>query len=180
MRRILASTLALFAVAFAGPPIDYELTCGEGGTLVGVLSLTQGKVHVAFVAGSVCDVDVVVTGPDAMPAIEVVVRWGTDPLGVTVTIDGADAAIDDVDVVTVMVPAVAVDGMLDAQRLRAAALERRAEAQAQRDATREGRGRGDDDGEDGDVRWGPPSGLPSIERPVGPPTELPPIEPPAR
>jgi len=190
MRRILAGVfvLTLLAVALAAPPIDYELTCGEGGELIGVLSLTEGKVHVALVAEAVCDgVDVFVSGPDGAPEIGVIVDWDTDPPTVTVTVDEAEA--DDVDLV--VVPPVAVDGMLNAQRLRAAAMERRAEAMerhaeamekreeayARREAAREGRAWDGEDGEEGDdPPAGPPEDLPPGDRPGGPPAVLPPVE----
>lgn len=190
MRKILISTfaLALVAVAFAGPPIDYELTCGEGGELIGVLSLTEGKVRVALVAGFICDgVDVFVSGPDDAPEIAVTFDWDTDPLGVTVTIGAEATTTDDVDVV--VVPPVAVDGMLNAQRLRAAAMEQRAEAiakreeaHAKRDAAREGDTRGDQTGEDGDhgdqPTLGPPESLTPGERAGGSPEVLPPAHAP--
>jgi hypothetical protein len=126
MRKILAGTfvLALLAVALAGPPIDYELTCGEDGELIGVLSLTEGKVHVALVEDAKCDVTLVVKGPDDAPAISVAVNWDAEP-------PTAMAAVDEVDVEVVdliVVPEVAIDGMLTAQRLRTAAMEMRREA----------------------------------------------------
>jgi len=170
MRKFLASTfvLALFAVAFAGPPIDYELLCETGVApdavqqLIGVLSLTEGGVHVALVAEVVCDgADVIVSGPVGAPEIGVIVDWDTDPPTVTVTIDEADA--DEVNLV--VVPQVAVEGMLNAHRLRAAAMEMRAEAEARRDAARAGEHDESDDRESS----GPPAGVPPVAPPGGRP-----------
>jgi len=174
MRKFLASTfvLALFAVAFAGPPIDYELFCGEDGELIGVLSLTEGKVHVALVAEVVCDgVDVFVSGPDGALEIALVVDWDADPPAVTVTINEVDADADDVDLV--VVPQVAIDGMLNAQRLRAAAMEMRREA-AERGALDRDRVSWDDEGAPGDGEpGGPPADVPPGNGPGGPPDDAP-------
>jgi len=174
MRRILAGMLllTLLAVAFAAPPIDYALTCGEGGELIGVLSLTEGKVHVALVAELVCDgVDVFVSGPDGAPEIELTVNWNADPPAVTVTIDEAEADADDVDLV--VVPLVAIDGMLNAQRLRAAAMEMRREA-AERGALDRDRVSWDDEGTPGDGEpGGPPADVPPGNGPGGPPDDAP-------
>jgi hypothetical protein len=164
MRKFLASTfvLALFAVAFAGPPIDYELFCVEDGELIGVLSLTEGKVHVALVAEVVCDgANVFVSGPDS--ALAIVVDWTTDPPTVTVTIDDVEAYADDVDLV--VVPQVAIDGMLNAHSLRAVAMLLRDEAAARRDAARAGEHDASDDRE----ASGPPEGVPPVAPPVGRP-----------
>ncbi|MFU8889554.1 MAG: hypothetical protein ACNA8N_13245, partial [Trueperaceae bacterium] len=135
MRRILAGTfaLALLAVAFAAPPIDYELTCGEDGGLIGVLSLTEGKVRVALVEGAFCDEAVFVAGPEGAPAIAVGIDWDAEPLEVEATVDEADAEVVDL----VVVPEVAIDGMLDAQRLRAAAMEMRRQAAERGEAERD-------------------------------------------
>ncbi|MBW6457356.1 MAG: hypothetical protein K0A98_15850, partial [Trueperaceae bacterium] len=137
MRRILAGTfaLALLAVAFAAPPIDYELTCGEDGGLIGVLSLTEGKVRVALVEGASCDAEegIVVVGPEGAPAIGVEVDWDAEPPTATATVAEADAEVVDL----VVVPEVAIDGMLDAQRLRAAAMEMRRQAAERGEAERD-------------------------------------------
>ena len=181
MRRILASTfvLALLTVALAAPPIDYELTCGEGGPLVGVLSLTEGEVHVALVEGVVCqeDVDVFAVVPEGAPTVEVTVDWTAEPIEPVVEVEGEERSID-----LVVVPQVAVDGMLTAQRLRAAAMEMRREA-AERGETDRDRDRAswDDDGAPGDGEPGdPPDDAPhgdgTGEGPSGPPEDVPPGE----
>lgn len=172
MRKILAITfvLALFAVAFAGPPIDYELTCGEAGDLVGVLSLTEGKVRVALVEGFVCDgVDVFVVGPEGAPAITVTATWAMDPPAITVTVDAVYAEV----VTLVVVPPVAVDGMLNAQRLRAAAMEMRQQG-AERGELDRDRVSWDDEGAPGDGEpGGPPADVPPGDGAGGPPDDAP-------
>jgi len=173
MRKILAGTfaLALLAVAFAGPPIDYALTCGEDGEPIGVLSLTEGKVHVALIEDAFCDVDLVVEGPEDAPAVSVEVDWEAEPPTATATVDELDAEIVDL----VVVPGVAIDGMLDAQRLRAAAMEMRREA-AERGETDRDRDRSswDDEGApcDGEP-GGPPADVPPGDGPAGPPDDAP-------
>jgi len=175
MRKILAGTfvLTLLAVAFAGPPIDYALTCGEGGELIGVLSLTEGKVHVALVEDFVCDgVDVFVVGPEGAPAVAVEVDWDTEP-PITVTI--GDEPVGAVDLV--VVPQVAIDGMENAQRLRAAAMEMRAQAEARREAAREGHAGDGEHGESGERGpAGPPEGMPPVEVPADPSDGEPPAD----
>lgn len=172
MRKLLASTfvLGLFAMAFAGPPIDYELTCGED--LIGVLSLTEGKLHVALVEGASCDDDLSVVAPDDAPPIAVDVDWTAEPPTATATVD--DVAAEVVDLV--VVPEVAIDGMLDAQRLRAAAMEMRREA-AERGETDRDRDRSswDDEGAPGDGEpGGPPADVPPGDgEPGGPPDDAP-------
>jgi hypothetical protein len=196
MRKLLASTfvLGLFAMAFAAPPIDYELTCGDD--LIGVLSLTEGKVHVALVEDAFCDVDLVVKGPDDAPTVSIEIEdWEAESLEVDVTI-GVDEDAVEADVVDlVVVPAVAIDGMLDAQRLRAAAMEMRREA-GERGETERDRDRSswDDDGAPGEGEpGGPPADVPpgdgtgdppddaprgdgTGEGPSGPPADVPPGE----
>ena len=175
MRNILAAmlVLVLFAAAFAGPPVDYELNCGEGdgAILIGVLSLTEGKVHVALLEDFVCEgVDVVVVGPDLEPEVVVLVDLDAEP-PVTVTIDAAPVPVEDVDLV--VVPQVAIDGMLTAQRLRTAAMEMRREA-AERGETDRDRIAWDDDGAPGDGEPGdPPVDVPPGDGPGGPPDETP-------
>jgi len=185
MRRFLASTfvLTLFAMAFAGPPIDHELYCVtevEPETvqqLIGVLSITEGGVRVALVDGAEsfgCYVEggFVKLILEDEPELTVEIEWRNGQPFVTV-MDGEDPL--DVGVVTVVVPQVAVDGMLNAQRLRAAAMERRQEAQAKREAAREGRvgdiGEGEDDeGDDADLTpGGPPADVPRGAGPGGRP-----------
>lgn len=171
MRKLLASTfvLALFAMAFAGPPIDYELTCGAGGELVGVLSLTEGKVHVALVEGASCDDVLSVVAPEGAPAISVEVDWEAEPPTATATVD--DVAAEVVDLV--VVPEVAIDGMLDAQRLRAAAMEMRRVA-AERGETDRDRSSWDDEGAPGDGEpVGPPADVPPGDGAGGPPDDAP-------
>jgi hypothetical protein len=173
MRKFLASTfvLALFAVAFAGPPIDYELFCETEvdpvpvQQLIGVLSLTEGGVHVALVEGASCaEGIVVVPGPDSAPVVLVEVEdWDAEPLVVMVTIGEVDDAVE-ADVV-VVVPQVAVTGMLNAHSLRAAAMLLRDEAAARRDAARAGEHDASDDRE----ASGPPEGVPPVAPPVGRP-----------
>ncbi|MFO8150240.1 MAG: hypothetical protein R6T93_08085 [Trueperaceae bacterium] len=176
MRKLLASTfvLALLAVAIAAPPIDYELTCGED--LIGVLSLTEGKVHVALVEGAgdvECDaVDgVVVFIFEEDPELTVMIEWGDGQPVVTVE---NGAGLLDVDLI--VVPQVAIDGMLDAQRLRAAAMEMRREA-AERGETDRDRDRSswDDEGAPGDGEpGGPPADVPPGDgEPGGPPDDAP-------
>jgi hypothetical protein len=175
MRRILAGTfvLALLAVAFAGPPIDYEISCGEGeaAILIGVLSLTEGKVHVALVEGSVCAENVFAVGPDDAPAIGVGVDWTEDPPVITVTVDEVGAEAVDL----VVVPPEAVDGMLNAQRLRTAAMEMRREAAERGEADRDrDRSSWDDEGAPGDGEpEGPPADVPPGDGPGGPPDDAP-------
>jgi hypothetical protein len=172
MRRILAGTfvLTLLAVALAAPPIDYELTCGEAGELIGVLSLTEGQVHVALIEGASCDAEegIFVVGATE---IGVEVKWGAEPLEVEVTLGEGDAEVVDL----VVVPCVAIDGMLDAQRLRAAAMEMRQEA-AERGETDRDRDRisWDDEGApcDGEP-GGPPADVPPGDGPAGPPDDAP-------
>jgi len=187
MRRILAGTfvLALLTVAFAGPPIDYELTCGDDGDLVGVLSLTEGKVRAVLLEGVACEEGVLVVGPEGAPAIAVEIDWAAEPPVVTATVDGTDAGEVDLDVV----PQTAIDGMLDAQRLRAAAMERRREA-AERGETDRDRSAWDDEGAPcdgepggppadvppGDGPGGPPDGAPRGDGPSGPPADEPPCD----
>jgi hypothetical protein len=169
MRRILASTfvLGLLAVALAAPPIDYELNCGE--ELIGVLSLTEGKVHVALVEGASCDGVLSVEIPDGAPAIAVEVDWSTEPPTATATVD--DVAAEVVDLI--VVPDVAIDGMLTAQRLRAAAMEMRREA-AERGETDRDRTSWDDEGAPGEGEpAGPPDDAPRGDGPGGPPDDAP-------
>jgi len=174
MRKFLASTfvLALFAVAFAGPPIDYELFCETEvdpvpvQQLIGVLSLTEGGVHVALVEGASCaEGDIVVIGPDSASVVVEVEAWDAEPLVVTVTIFDGDVAVEADVVNLVVVPQVAVDGMLDAHRLRAAAMLLRDEAAARRDAARAGEYDAFDDRE----ASGPPAGVPPVAPPGGRP-----------
>lgn len=174
MRKLLASTfvLALLAAAIAAPPIDYELTCGED--LIGVLSLTEGKVHVALVEGASCEAEegVTVWAPEGAPAISVEVDWEAEPPTATASVD--DVAAEVVDLV--VVPEVAIDGMLDAQRLRVAAMEMRREA-AERGETDRDRDRSSwgDDGAPGDGEpGGPPADVPPGDgEPGGPPDDAP-------
>ena len=173
MRKFLASTffLTLFAVAFAGPPIDYELYCVtevEPETvqqLIGVLSITEGGVHVALVEGAESfgcyaeggEVGVGKLIVEGEPELTVEIEW-IDGQPVVTVMDGEESLVD---LVTVVVPQVAIDGMLNAQRLRAAAMDRRQEAQAKREAAREG-----EYGESGDREpSGPPEGVPPVEAP---------------
>ncbi|MFO8150691.1 MAG: hypothetical protein R6T93_10360 [Trueperaceae bacterium] len=178
MRKLLASTfvLALLAVAIAAPPIDYDLTCGD--ELIGVLSLTEGKVHVALVEGASCAGGaILVEGPE-VPAVSVEVDdWDAEPLVIHVTIGVDDDAVEADDVDLVMVPEVAIDGMLDAQRLRAAAMEMRREA-AERGETDRDRIAWDDEGAPGDGEpGGPPADAPCDDAigdgPGGPPDDAP-------
>ncbi len=175
MRKLLASTfvLALLAVAIAAPPIDYDLTCGE--ELIGVLSLTEGKVHVALVEGASCETEdgVVVVVPEGAPEISVDVVWATEPPTVTATVGEDDAEVVDL----VVVPQVAIDGMVDAQRLRAAAMEMRREAAERGEADRD-RIAWDDEGAPGDGEpGGPPADAPCDDAigdgPGGPPDDAP-------
>ena len=173
MRKFLASTfvLTLFAMAFAGPPIDYQLTCGEGdeAILIGVLSLTEGKVHVALVAGAECADSTFELKPDN--ALTVAIDWTQSPPTISVTIYGGDAAPE--DVALVIVPQVAIDGMANAQRLRAAAMEMRQEAYAKREAAREGRVEDVGEGEEDDAPAGPPADVPRGDGTGGPPADVP-------
>jgi hypothetical protein len=173
MRRILAGTfvLALLAVAIAGPPIDYEIYCGEGGELIGVLSLTEGKVHAALVEGAECLGEVVVKGPDDAPEISVAVNWEPEPPTATAAVDEGEPEVVDL----IVVPEVAIDGMLNAQRLRTAAMEMRREA-AERGETDRDRDRSswDDEGAPGDGEpGGPPADVPPGDGPGGPPDDAP-------
>ena len=175
MRKFLASTfvLTLFAMAFAGPPIDHELYCVtevESETvqqLIGVLSITEGGVRVALVDGAesfgcYAEGGFVKLILEDEPELTVEIEWIDGQPFVTV-MDGENPL--DANLVTVVVPHVAIDGMLNAQRLRAAAMDRRQEAQAKREAAREGEYGESDDREPS----GPPEGVPPVEAPGGRP-----------
>ena len=169
MRRILASTfvLGLLAMALAAPPIDYELNCGE--ELIGVLSLTEGKVHVALVEGTSCEGALSVVMPDGAPVIAVEVDWSTEPPTATATVDEGEPEVVDL----IVVPDVAIDGMLTAQRLRAAAMEMRREA-AERGETDRDRTSWDDEGAPGvGEPGGRPADVPPGDGPAGPPDDAP-------
>ena len=123
--------LATFGVALAGPPVDYQLVCGEGeeAPLVGVASLVDDQLHVALIEGAIEECDDGVYG----------VLDGETLFTVSYFLDGE---ADDVQVefygteylptlTYAEVPDVAVEGMLGAHRLRQAAFERAAQAREQ-------------------------------------------------
>lgn len=134
MQRILVGifTLALLGAAMAGPPVDYELFCDEvdDASVIGVLSITEGKVHVALLADVACDT-VIVAAPDGAPDVAVTLTADDEGLVVGVWIDTEPYAGE---LSVQVVPQVALDGMLTAQRLRHAAM---TAAQANQERARE-------------------------------------------
>ncbi len=181
MRKILATmfVLALVAAAFAGPPIDYELNCETPGDpdpvqqLVGVLSVTEGGLHVALIEGAesfgcVLDEGSVTLILEGEPTLTVAITWVDGQPVVEVKQGDEPLRID-----LVVVPQVAIDGMLTAQRLRAAAMEMRREA-AERGETDRDRTSWDDEGAPGSGEPGdPPVDVPPGDGPGGPPDETP-------
>lgn len=153
---ITATFLALFSMAFAGPPVDVQLTCGEGedAPLVGVASLVEDQVHVALIDGALAAcVDGVFAVADG--ATLFTVTYTVDPDSGAIT--DVQVAFDDPDDLPELtyqeVPEVAVEGKLGAQQNRAAARERAAEARAHADERGDGppahaRGGGDDEEEE--------------------------------
>ncbi len=140
---ISAAFLVLAGMALAQPPVDYELYCGEGdeAPLIGVASVTADHVHVALLAGATCD-DIVVA-----PEAGFTVAIAADALGdATVTVAFDDPEVD-AEVTVNQVPQVALDGMLGAHKLRAAAMERAAWGQARSEERSAGRPLDVDDAE---------------------------------
>jgi hypothetical protein len=179
MTRILIGLLftAMLGAAFAGPPIDFEVVCGEDGEvpLVGVLSLVEGSAHLALLPDVVCDDGFfVVAVGDSELAVEL--TWDADTETWSIVVDGTPYEGDAVKVVTV--PPEAIEGMLAAHRLRTAAFER-AEANRERaqERARDEAGELDRDrdrdcepdcGGGPPVEPGPPDGLPPAENPDPP------------
>ena len=123
MTRFLLFALFSFLVAgmaTAQPPVDYVLQCDED--VIGVVSLVDGELHAAMVAGETCaeGVLIAVVGDE-----EFTFSIDIDDHGVvtiTVFLDLDD--VDGMSATAVVVPQEAIAGMLTAQVKRAAAMER--------------------------------------------------------
>jgi hypothetical protein len=176
MTRILIGLLftAMLGAAFAGPPIDFEVVCGEDAeaTLVGVLSLVEGQAHLALLPDVVCEESFVVVAVGDSE-LEVGLTWDVDSQTWSLVVGETTYEGDALKVVTV--PQEAIAGMLAAHRQRTAAFERAA-ANRERalERAREEAGELDRDRDrdcEPDCGGGPP-----IE--LGPPvTPGPPVEP---
>jgi hypothetical protein len=183
MTRILIGLLftAMLGVAFAGPPIDFEVVCGEGeqAPLVGVLSLVEDRAHLALLPDFACEDDLVVVAVGDSE-LEVGLTWDVDTQTWSLVVGETTYESDAVKVVTV--PPEAIAGMLAAHRQRTAAFERaaanreRAQERAREEAGELDRDRDRDCEPDcpGEppVEPGPPDGLPPAENP-DPPIEVP-------
>lgn len=183
MIRILIGLLftAMLGAAFAAPPIDFEVVCGEAeeAPLVGVLSLTEGGAHLALLPDVVCEDDLVVVAVGDTE-LDVALAWDGDTQTWSIIVD--EVSYGDGSVKVVVVPPEAVDGMLAAHRQRTAAFERaaanreRAQERAREEAGELDRDRDRDcepDCGDGNPDApGPPDGLPPAENP-DPPVAVP-------
>jgi len=183
MTRILIGLLftAMLGAAFAGPPIDFEVVCGEGAEapLVGVLSLVEGNAHLALLPDVLCEDDLVVVSVGDSE-LELALTWDADTQTWSLVVDSIPYEDDAVKVVTV--PPEAIAGMLEAHRRRTAAFERaaanreRAQERARDQAGELDRDRDRDCEPDcaGElpVKRLPPDGLPPAENP-DPPIEVP-------
>jgi hypothetical protein len=189
MKRTLITlmSMAVFGMALAGPPVDVQLVCGEteDAPIIGVASLVEDQLHLSVIDGAL---EACLDGVFG-------VADGATVFTVTPLLDEA-GAITDVQVTFAedeayapslsyaTVPEVAVEGMLGAQRNRAAAQERAAQA---RDQAHERAGEapfgepsdGDQDRDrdrdqdcdptcDGDGPSGPPADLPAPANPGRP------------
>lgn len=135
MKRCLISTmlLAVFGLALAGPPVDVPLVCGEAedAPIVGVASLVEDQLHMALTAEALEACTEGVYGVvDGEPAFIVTYTLDNGVLAnVQVAFTTDPAATPSVSYA--IVPEVAVEGMLGAQRNRAAAFERSTQAREQ-------------------------------------------------
>lgn len=183
MTRILIALLftAMLGTAFAGPPIDFEVVCGEGeeAPLVGVLSLVEGRAHLALLPDVVCE-DVYVVTAVGDSELDVGLAWDTDTQTWSIVV--GETTYEGAALKVVTVPPEAIAGMLEAHRRRAAAFERaeanheRAQERARDEAGELDRVRDRDCDPDcgggPPVEPGPPDGLPPAEDP-DPPIEVP-------
>lgn len=124
MKPFLMLALLSFLVtgmATAQPPVDYVLLCGDEP--IGVVSVVDGELHAAVIAGETCAVgDLAILG---YAGFEVTV-W-VDAFGaVMVSVEFGDDADSEMSAAAVVVPQEAIRGMLTAQGNRAAAMERAA------------------------------------------------------
>jgi hypothetical protein len=118
MKRTLSTLmfLALIGMVLAGPPVDYQLVCGEGpdAPVVGVASLVEDGLRVAYVEGAL---ETCVDGIFGVLDGERVFTLSVTPEGaVAVAFDDAAYAPE---LTYDEVPEVAVQGMLGAQQNRA-------------------------------------------------------------
>ncbi len=122
MRRFLLFALFSFLVtgmATAQPPVDYVLLCGED--VIGVVSVVEGELHAAMVAGETCaGGDLAILGYEEF---EVTLTVGDDGVVVIDVVFDEDYAML---AEAVAVPQEAIDGMKKAHENRAAAMERAA------------------------------------------------------
>ena len=133
MKRILIGLtfLAALGLAMAGPPVDYQIAClfeDEDAVVVGVASVVDGQLHLALHAELACDGEIAIVDGEGTPLATL--TWDeVDGWTIDEWLDEETAAPELASVVEV--PWVAIEGMLGAQRNRAAAMERRAFGQAQ-------------------------------------------------
>lgn len=158
MKRSLIGTLLLtvFGMAFAGPPVDYQLTCDVEVTpvLVGVASLVEDQLHVALIAGALEACPVV---DDLYVVSGFLAGAETASFQLTFDMDGLMAGVAFVDdpeyapdVNVEVVPEEAVAGKLGAQQNRAEAFARAQEAHERAQERAGGPGGDDDEGPEGE------------------------------
>ena len=123
MKRFLIGLLFLAAFGMAlAQPVDYQLWCE--GEVIGVVSITEDNVHVAVLAGVICEGEVVVE-PEGAPFDVAFTEGGI----LLIYEDTSELLLTPEDYSAVAPEALA--GMLLAQELRTMAMERREFGQAQ-------------------------------------------------
>jgi hypothetical protein len=132
MKRTLITlmSVAVFGMALAGPPVDVQLVCGEAedAPIIGVASLVEDRLHLSVIDGALeACLDGVFGVADGTTVFTVAYTLEDGVAsGVQVTFAEDEAYAPKLSYATV--PEVAVEGMLGAQRNRAAAAERAAQA----------------------------------------------------
>jgi len=124
VRRFLLFALFSFLVtgmATAQPPVDYVLLCGED--VIGVVSVVEGELHAAVIAGETCDEDDLAILGDEEFEVTLTVGGDGDIVVHATFGEGDDTGMS---AEAVAVPQEAIYGMKKAHENRAAAMERAA------------------------------------------------------